>query len=183
MEQLSEVLLCALHRFLDGDFDSWSLLSLFLFINLLIFCYPLGERYFCCTAICTGNWTLLSLQCTHSPYIQLLLDELQHTFSTIFSRLLVSISFSWLSFSATKLRFSCNLQMHVSRSEIVGLTTQKDQRWQNREYEIFSSEFSDKNLLWRFFSVSTRNLFCILTLFFVSVCFVPVVILLTSSLM
>lgn len=61
-------------------------------------------------------WTVLSLQWTHFPYMQLFLHELQPTLQQICSSMLaVSMSFNWRSFTARKLSFSCNLHMHVSQ--------------------------------------------------------------------
>ncbi|MEQ2257663.1 hypothetical protein ILYODFUR_037040 [Ilyodon furcidens] len=93
LEEFSEVPLCVLHRFLDGDLDC-CLVSLFVYV--LLFCYPLGMR----SSWMHLMWTVLSLQSTHSLYMQLffcviryilhlyvlLLDELLQTFSVSFSK-------------------------------------------------------------------------------------------------
>lgn len=52
---------------------------------------------------------------------------------------------------------------------------------QNSEYDRWRLVCSAKNFKWRFFIESTSNRFCIFFLSFVTVCFFPVVILLTSS--
>ena len=96
--------------------------------------------------------------------------------------LLETINPSWCSFFTLDVKFSCSVQAHISLSCTFGLTIQNGWCLQSCEGEIFIEGFSLRKTLWRFSSVSVRDLFLKIATFLLISPVFPLITVVMSSL-